>query len=411
MHYSRPDVLRAAPILVLCVACATEPATSTTEHGLTAVVKHERVTLIRDSAAEMGVYNAALLGGIATSETNLAHCQSEATFACMGPASSSCGGGPIIAGSADGPCSDMQGGLGMFQFDAGTYAQTIAAYGDDILTVEGNTAQAVAFVVDKVKLDIAGATDWTSAVAWINSVPLVAGDPVTEQWASLIACRYNGCCSQSATCTTRAKAYRDNAIDLVTSEGADFWHTADRCVFPDDGVIDQRSLCYVAAGEPRFWRREVGGYNNDYEWTNSTAAAAPANFAQWLLRPGRATTYHLEVNLESGAATAATYQIVHAGITDTVTIDQSTATGFVRARRLRASPAMAPSTSCSATTPATADQKLVFDALRVTALDGGGGSGSGSAGHGDSSGGCSTGGGASCGVALVLLALRRKRRR
>ena len=36
-------------------------------------------------------------------------------------------GGPIIAGGADGPCADMQGGLGMFQFDAGTYQQTVDA--------------------------------------------------------------------------------------------------------------------------------------------------------------------------------------------------------------------------------------------------------------------------------------------
>src|SRR4051794_20372224 len=186
----------------------------------------------------MGLHNAALLGGIAVSETNLAHCWSEATYACKGPASSSCDGGPIIAGSADGPCADEQGGLGMFQFDAGTYAQTVATYTDAILTVEGNTAQAVAFVVDKAIQDIDGVTDWTSAVAWMDAVPLTAGDPVTEQWAHLLACRYNGCCSTSALCTSRANGYRDNAIDVFTSEGADFWRTSDRCAgVPDDGVI------------------------------------------------------------------------------------------------------------------------------------------------------------------------------
>src|SRR5439155_15830572 len=113
-------------------------------------------------------------------------CWSEATYACMGPASPSCAGGPIIAGSADGPCSLMQGGLGMFQFDAGTYAQTVATYGDQILTIEGNTAQAVAFVVDKVEMDIPNAIDWLSAMAWMDTVPMQAGDPVTEQWASMI---------------------------------------------------------------------------------------------------------------------------------------------------------------------------------------------------------------------------------
>src|SRR4051812_18339508 len=155
----------------------------------------ERYTLIRDSAFQMGVYNASLLAGIAISETGLAHCQSEATYACQGPASSSCGGGPIIAGSADGPCSQMQGGLGMFQFDAGTYAQTVSAYGPDILTIEGNSAQAVNFVVNKVIQDIPNTNDWLGAMTWMNGVPLVAGEPVMEQWAGLLACRYNGCCS------------------------------------------------------------------------------------------------------------------------------------------------------------------------------------------------------------------------
>src|SRR4051812_31866469 len=109
--------LRAVVVLAAVAGttgCAV-PDESTTEQGLTAAVRRERATLIRDSAAEMGMYNAALLGGIAISETNLAHCYSEASFACPGPDSPSCNG-PVIAGGADGPCSDMQGGLGMFQF-------------------------------------------------------------------------------------------------------------------------------------------------------------------------------------------------------------------------------------------------------------------------------------------------------
>ena len=269
-----------AVLLLLLAACTTQ--TSTNEQGLTEAVKRERLTLIRDSAAEMGVYNAALLAGIAQSETNLAHCFSEAGFACAGPPSPSCGGAAVIAGGADGPCSDMQGGLGMFQFDAGTYAQTVATYTDAILTIEGNTAQAVAFVVDKVIMDVGGVADWRAATAWMNGVPMMAGEPVMEEWAKLLACRYNGCCSTSTTCTTRARGYRDNAITLYNEMGAEFWATAGRCAsIPDDGVIDQRSECYTAGGEPRYWRRESGGFDDDHEWTQTTAAAAPSNFALW----------------------------------------------------------------------------------------------------------------------------------
>ena len=208
MSADRLGPVRIALALVL-VGCAEPerldpPSTGETSQPLSGAVRRERATLIRDSAAEMGLHNAALLGGIAISETNLAHCWEEAQFACMGPASPSCNGGPIIAGAADGPCADMQGGLGMFQFDAGTYAQTVSTYTDAILTIEGNTAQAVAFVQSKAKLDIPEVTDWMSGMAWLDSIPLVAGEPLTEQWSHLMACRYIGCCSTSATCESRA---------------------------------------------------------------------------------------------------------------------------------------------------------------------------------------------------------------
>ena len=359
-------------VLLVLVACGS--STSSTEQGITEDVKRERLALIRDSAAEMGVYNAALLAGIAKSETELAHCFSEAGFACAGPASPSCGGEPVIAGGADGPCSAMQGGLGMFQFDAGTHAETVATYGDSILTIEGNTAQAVAFVVDKIILDVDGVNDWRAATAWMNTVPLMVGDPLTEEWARLIACRYNGCCTTSATCVTRARGYRDNAITLYNEMGAEFWATATRCAaIPDGGVIDQRSECYTAGGEPRYWRRESSGFDDDHEWTNTTAAAAPSNFAVWKIVVPSPGTYRVEAHISGGEAKTAKYQIVHAGTTDTIVIDQSAADGFV----LLGDFAFAGGEEYVLLGDNTGmrDQKLVFDALRVTPPDDGGGCG------------------------------------
>lgn len=315
--------------LALLAGCGLGAAT--TEQELSTAVTTQRYTLIRDSAAEMGMYNGALLAGIAISETGLAHCQSEATYACKGPASSSCNGGPIIAGAADGPCSAQQGGLGMFQFDAGTYDQTVAAYGPSILTVEGNTAQAVSFVVDKVELDIAGIDDWFAATGWMNVVPLDANDAVMNQWAKLLACRYNGCCSTSATCTSRAYGYRDNALTAFTAMGAEFWKTDNRCTtLPADGVIEQRSECYIAAGDPRYWRHVVAGSAGTLEWTGSTAASKPANFAEWIVKAS-AGRYHVDVYLDGtyGTAKHAMYQIAHAGLIDMVELDQTSATGFI----------------------------------------------------------------------------------
>ena len=395
-------------LLIIGPTACTGLGSST--QALSSAVRQERLEAIREITAEAGLYNGALLAGIAISETGLAHCQSEATYACKGPASSSCGGGPVIAGAADGPCSAMQGGLGMFQFDAGTYTQTLAAYGDAVLTVEGNTALAVNFVVDKAILDITGVTDWRSATTWMNGVPMVAGDPVMEQWAHLLACRYNGCCATSTTCTTRANGYRDNAIAAYAEMGADFWHTADRCAaVPADGVIDQRSACYVAGGDPHYFRHETGGYGGTLEWTMGTTAKAPANFAQWFIHG--AGHYHLEVNLDGGTfgTTKATpYVISHAGLTDTVMIDQTSATGFVSLGDFEF---VGDGTEYILLGDNTGDAqgKILFDAVRATSLDGPpvtGGDGN-STGTG---GGCSTSNSGSGGCVL-LVALGGLRRR
>jgi MYXO-CTERM domain-containing protein len=384
-------------VLVMLAACGT--STTSTEQGITEAVKRERLALIRDSAAQMGAYNAALLAGIAKSETELAHCFSEAGFACPGPASPSCGGEAIIAGGADGPCSAMQGGLGMFQFDAGTFTDTVAMYGDSILTIEGNTAQAVAFVVDKIILDINGVNDWRTATAWMNSVPLVAGDPLTEEWAKLIACRYNGCCSTSTTCTTRARGYRDNAITLYNEMGAEFWRTAERCsAVPEDGIIDQRSACYTAGGEPRYWRREEGGYADSREWTNTTSAAAPSSFAIWKI--ASAGTYRLEIYISGGEATAAKYEVRHGGTTEIITIDQTTADGFVPLG-VFAFAGDGDEYVLLGDNTGTRDQKLVFDALRIVSPDEGGAGGCG----------CRTNGSPAAAFALFVLASISRRRR
>src|SRR5438105_3532910 len=132
-------------------------------------VKRARYEQIREAARGRGMGNAYLLAGIANDETNLAMCWSEATWACQGPGSPDCGGGPIIAGSADGPCGNQQGGLGMFQFDAGTYQQTINRYGSDVLTTSGQTSHAIDYAVNMVKIS-AYTTDAETdakAFAWI----------------------------------------------------------------------------------------------------------------------------------------------------------------------------------------------------------------------------------------------------
>jgi hypothetical protein len=191
---------------------------------LSASARRARAIAIRDVAAARGITNGALLAGIGDAETGLAHCWSEATWACQGPFSSSCNG-PVIAGAGDGPCSIRQGGLGMFQFDGGNFDQTLARDGTGILILEGNIDHAVDFVLNMVVRSVyAPATDTGSALAWINSIPISPGNPAYEAWVSTVTRYYNGC-GPTASCWSSRRARYKNLTTSIYNEmgGAGFW--------------------------------------------------------------------------------------------------------------------------------------------------------------------------------------------
>ncbi len=395
----------------------------------------ERVIAIRDVTAGEGLGNGALLAGIAKSETGLAHCWSEATWACKGPASASCDGGPVIAGSGDGPCEDEQGGLGMFQFDAGTYADTLARDGEDILLLEGNIDNAVDFVAERVRQEVEVATDYASALSWMNSIPMLIGDPMMEEWASVIVCRYNGCCNDSATCRSRRADYRDNAIELYEKYGGrEFWgEPSSGCelISPNERIIDETDDCYKRGGNPDYWRRVDEGQDGGSDWTMATSSTAAANYGVWLLEFENAGTYSVEVFLDgvTGKSRQAAYELTYADDQRaTIVVDQTATSGwfslgeftFKADRRNRLT--LRDNTGEESSTMT----RLAFDAIRITAIvvddpeqgepgddddddgrpgdnDGGGG------------GGCRTGGNhGPMGLwllALVLLKTRRRRSR
>lgn len=216
-----------AVCLALATGCALEvappaapeaPEAEPVYLGLVGAARRPRAALIRDVAAASGLFNGVLLAGIAQVESGLSHCWSEATWACQGPYSASCNG-PVIAGSADGPCSAQQGGLGMFQFDGGTYAQTLARDGEGILLLEGNIARAVEFIATMVMRHVPGVDTRAEALAHLNDIPVAANEPGLQAWAELLACRYNGRCGSQA----QAAKYRDATLALRDELGSDFW--------------------------------------------------------------------------------------------------------------------------------------------------------------------------------------------
>jgi hypothetical protein len=217
-------------MLLLLAGCAVGEESDSPPPTETSAITNqrlERYKVIRDAARARGIPNGYLLAGIANDETNLAMCWSEATWACRGPSSPDCGGGPVIAGAADGPCQNQQGGLGMFQFDAGTYADTIRRYGDDVLTLAGQISHAVDYTVNMVKIS-AYTTDAETdekARAWMarfdpNNPTLV------DQWIKTVVRYYNGCPPTGGCWKDRYRTYSDGfRLAIDEPGGLGFWAT------------------------------------------------------------------------------------------------------------------------------------------------------------------------------------------
>ncbi len=378
---------------------------------LTAAQRRTRAELIRDTAASAGMTNAALLAGIGEVETNFAHCWSEATWACKGPSSSSCGGGPVIAGGSDGPCSLQQGGLGMFQFDSGTFTQTVATYGPGIVTMQGNVNAVIPFLVTRAIQSVDGIDTEAEALAWMNSIKIQNGDPQYEDWLYFVAWRYNGCMG----CTTQINKYRNGTNKLRDEFGPDFWtigNTPSTCEpVPAEGrTIDETDGCFKKTGTASSW------YAGDACLiTYTTDAATPDNQATWELTFAAAGRYRLEVFTGSGESRQAKYVVTHANGTSDVVIDQSASEGF---QSLGEFDFVAGETfgitlgdNTGEKYVATAKIALAFDDVRVVKA---GEPREGEPGleHPEDGGGCNAGGNGASGLLLVgvlMLLVRRQR--
>lgn len=211
----------ATSVLPGCSSAGPDDSLVGTDSDLTTgKSRRGRIEIIRDIARERGLENAVLLAGIAKVETEFVHCWSDATWACQGPNSPSCGGGPVIAGRSDGECALGEGGLGMFQFDGGKSGATLERDGDDILTIEGNVSHAVEFVAERLIEDFKFKSK-DAAIEWMNGVKVADGDADFEKWKSFLACRYNGNCGSGKA--GQAAKYGDATLEVRDEFGAEFW--------------------------------------------------------------------------------------------------------------------------------------------------------------------------------------------
>jgi uncharacterized protein (TIGR03382 family) len=219
-------VLLSALFAVACFGPAEPPppeAFGSAESALSAAERRTRAGQIRDAAFANGITQGWLLAGIADAETRMSHCWSELTWACQGPSSPDCGGGPVVAGAGDGPCSIRQGGLGMFQFDAGTFEDTLAREGDRVLRIDGNVAAAVDFTTNMVirSAYVSGVSTRAQAVEWMNGVRI--GNGRWDAWIRTVTHYYNGCAPSYSCFSSRYEHYRSNTVGVHDEMGAGFW--------------------------------------------------------------------------------------------------------------------------------------------------------------------------------------------
>lgn len=232
--------------LGLIVAC--DPGGPTFEvaeatSALSASERRERAGVIRDTYAGQGITSGWLAAGLADAETMMTHCRNGETpywerNGCSGPHSDYCGG-PVLAGAGDGPCSARQGGLGMFQFDAGDFDDTLARDGNHVLDLQGNIRQSVVFVLDMIVRSpyVEGVRTREEAVAWMNSIDSPS-HPQFAKWVETVTHLYNGCRPGWTCYSERYGRYRDFARNMYTEMGAAFWTTSATPI--DEGTVDPR---------------------------------------------------------------------------------------------------------------------------------------------------------------------------
>ncbi|MDP2341594.1 MAG: CHAP domain-containing protein [Deltaproteobacteria bacterium] len=137
------------------------------------------------------------------------------------------------------------------------------------------------------------------------------------------------------------------------------------------GTIDDDNDCFDVGGTPAWLHASTDqGYGSDLVWTHASAAAEADNSVTWRLDMARAGTYRLDVFIDADVAeaTQASYRVRHAGVVDTIAMDQSARGGWRTLGDFRFATGAEQRVYLGDNTGerGALERKLVFDALRVT---------------------------------------------
>ncbi len=224
------------------LATEAAPDDATTLRSLSPAELVNRANAIKAAhAAHPLINNPVIFAGIANAETQMSHCYAEYDLGgCPSQfTSADCGGGVILAGGADGPCPNHQGGLGMFQFDQGSETQTYNYWlsggywpignpaSRNVVTLDGNIQASIDFVLYKAwnSNQTPYFASYQVMYDWINSIRPVSGDSDFEIWLNFLAHNYNGWDVGTSGWYTAKEKYRNNTISIYNDLGGwDFWY-------------------------------------------------------------------------------------------------------------------------------------------------------------------------------------------
>lgn len=143
---------------------------------------------------------------------------------------------------------------------------------------------------------------------------------------------------------------------------------------PAGGTVDDGDACFERFGPEEYWRQEAAGEGGSLLWTNATDFDAPSNYAFWRLYFVQSGLYSVEVHIAQpyGETMSATYQIAHAGGQMDAPVNQSAESGWVHLGDLQFTAATDHWVRLDDDTGESVDleRSIVYDALRVTRLDG-----------------------------------------
>jgi len=257
---------------------------------------------------------------------------------------------------------------------------------------------------------LTGGADFTTSPLWIAQYTSAACPNIPDPWTQWLFWQY--------TATGTSPGVASTALDLDVFDGTydDLVAFANGAPAPcgtigyGGGEIDDGDACFVAGGPSTTLRHVSAGEGGDLIWTHTTDAASEANFAQWDLYFEQGGTYLVEAYTDHAYASSkqAGYRVRAAGSEVVATIDQSAVDGWQSLGTFTFSPGGGQSIHLGDNTgePSTENAQLVFDAIRLTRVDGGYFQGQAVVREG---GGCAAGGSPGWLLGLLILARGRSR--